>query len=168
MANRVQKYLKNLDKEITDIYGNQQRTGSGETAKKLKGTPKGKAAANKLRNDRGQMFGALLQGKRYDEKGKQITKQTPKKPAPKKPVAPRTPSKGTKTPMPKIQGAKPGVKKPMPKTITKAPARMPAMPKTKTVGNRKKVLIMPDKISPSKMTPAQKAKYLQNPERYDK
>ncbi len=55
-----------------------------------------------------------------------------------------------------------------PKPATKAPAKMPAMPKTKTVGNRKKVLIMPDKISPSKMTPAQKAKYLQNPERYDK
>jgi hypothetical protein len=75
------------------------------------------------------------------------------KPFSKKPMGPRTPSTG--------------VKKPMPKTITKAPARMPAMPKTKTVGNRKKVLIMPDKISPSKMTPAQKARYLKNPERYD-
>jgi hypothetical protein len=30
------------------------------------------------------MFGALLQGRRYDEKGKQITKQTPKKPTAKK------------------------------------------------------------------------------------
>ena len=83
-VNKVKKYLKNLDKETTDIYGNQQRTGSGETAIKTKGTPKGKAAANKLRNDRGQMFGALLQGRRYDEKGKQITKQTPKKPTAKK------------------------------------------------------------------------------------
>ena len=54
-----------------------------------------------------------------------------------------------------------------PKTTVKAPAKMPAMPKTKTVGNRKKVLIMPDRISPSKMTPAQKARYLKNPERYD-
>ena len=126
MANKVTKYLKNLDKETTDIYGNQQRTGSGETAKKLKGTPKGKAAANKLRNDRGQMFGALLQGKRYDEKGKQITKPAAKKTA-------KTPAK----------------------TTTKAPAK-------------KKVVQMPSKISPSKMTPAQKAKYLQNPERYDK
>jgi hypothetical protein len=63
------------------------------------------------------MFGALLQGKRYDENGKQITK----------PVAKKT---------------------------TKAPAK-------------KKVVQMPTKISPSKMTPAQKAKYLQNPERYD-
>ena len=42
-----------------------------------------KAAANKLRNERGQMFGALLQGRRYDEKGKQITKAAPK-PAVKK------------------------------------------------------------------------------------
>jgi hypothetical protein len=32
---------------------------------------------------------------------------------------------------------------------------------------KKKVVQMPSKISPSKMTPAQKAKYLQNPERYD-
>ena len=48
-------------------------------------------------------------------------------------------------------------------------------PRTKTVVKKatakapvkKKVLVMPDKISPSKMTPAQKARYLKNPERYD-
>ena len=68
MANRVTKYLKNLDKETT------QAGNAGETLKKAKGTPKGKAAANKLRNERGQMFGALLQGRRYDEKGKQQAK----------------------------------------------------------------------------------------------
>ena len=119
MANRVQKYLKNLDKEV------KQAGNAGETLKKLKGTPKGKAAANKLRNERGQMFGALLQGKRYDENGKQITKPTAKKTA-------KTPTK----------------------TTTKAPVK-------------KKVVQMPSKISPSKMTPAQKAKYLKNPERYD-
>jgi len=39
-----------------------------------------------------------------------------KKPAPKKPMAPRKPTTGTKKPMPKIQGAKPGVKKLMPLT----------------------------------------------------
>lgn len=32
---------------------------------------------------------------------------------------------------------------------------------------KKKVVQMPSKISPSKMTPAQKAQYLKNPERYD-
>jgi hypothetical protein len=32
---------------------------------------------------------------------------------------------------------------------------------------KKKVLVMPDKISPSKMTPAQKARYLANPDRYN-
>jgi hypothetical protein len=47
-----------------------------------------------------------------------------------------------------------GTKKPLPKTITKTPVK-------------KKVQVMPDKISPSKMTPAQKARYLKNPERYD-
>jgi hypothetical protein len=44
------------------------------------------------------------------------------------------------------------------KTTTKAPAKAPV---------KKKVLVMPNKISPSKMTPAQKARYLKNPERYD-
>ena len=77
-VNKVKKYLKNLDKETT------QAGNAGETLKKAKGTPKGKAAANKLRNERGQMFGALLQGRRYDAQGKQITKQTPKKPTAKK------------------------------------------------------------------------------------
>jgi len=76
-----------------------------------------------------------------------------KKPAPKKLVVSRTPSTGVKKPMPKIIGSKPGVKKPLPKTIT--------------VPIKRKPLVMPDKISPSKMTPAQKARYLKNPERYD-
>jgi hypothetical protein len=40
--------------------------------------------------------------------------------------------------------------------------------KTTKAPAKKKVVQMPTKISPSKMTPAQKAKYLQNPERYDK
>jgi hypothetical protein len=115
MANRVQKYIKNLDKEVKDA-GN-----AGETLRIKKGTPKGKAAANKLRNERGQMFGALLQGRRYDESGKQITKPAAKKTA-------------------------------------KTPAKTPV---------KKKVVQMPSKISPSKMTPAQKAQYLKNPERYD-
>ena len=44
----------------------------------------------------------------------------------------------------------------------------PAKPKTTVKAPvKKKVLVMPDKISPSKMTPAQKARYLKNPERYD-
>jgi len=129
MANKVTKYLKNLDKE-TNQAGN-----AGETLKKAKGTPKGKAAANKLRNERGQMFGALLQGRRYDEKGKQITKSTAKKTAVAKPMA-----------------------KPTSKTPSKTPTKAPV---------KKKVQVMPDKISPSKMTPAQKARYLKNPERYD-
>ena len=75
-----------------------------------------------------------------------------KKPARPSKFVQRTPSTGTgiKKPMPKISGTKPGVKKPMPKVTTKP-----------------RIVQMPSKISPSKMTPAQKAKYLQNPERYD-
>ena len=50
--------------------------------------------------------------------------------------------------------------------------RMNAKPAAKTTAKpkapvKKKVQVMPDKISPSKMTPAQKARYLKNPERYD-
>jgi hypothetical protein len=40
-------------------------------------------------------------------------------------------------------------------------------PKATKTPVKKKVLVMPGKISPSKMTPAQKARYLKNPERYD-
>jgi len=42
-----------------------------------------------------------------------------KKPAPKKPMAPRKPPTNARKPkpMPKIEGAKPGVKKPMPKIL---------------------------------------------------
>ena len=54
--------------------------------------------------------------------------------------------------------------KPMAKTAAKAPAKTTVKPKAPV---KKKVVQMPSKISPSKMTPAQKAKYLQNPERYD-
>ncbi len=47
----------------------------------------------------------------------------PKKnvPAVKKLTGPRTPAKGTKNPMPKIQGAKPGTRKLMPRVTNAAP-----------------------------------------------
>lgn len=59
--------------------------------------------------------------------------------------------------------------------IKKGSTKKPVVKKTATAkpkptvkaSVKKKVLVMPDKISPSKMTPAQKAKYLKNPERYD-
>ena len=47
-----------------------------------------------------------------------------KKPAPKKPTVSRAPSKGVKTPMPKVTGTKPGAKKLMPKVTTKPKERM--------------------------------------------
>lgn len=50
-------------------------------------------------------------------------------------------------------------------TPKKPVAKMTPAPKAKPPV-KKKVLVMPDKISPSKMTPAQKARYLKNPERY--
>jgi len=55
--------------------------------------------------------------------------------------------------------------KPMAKPAVNASAKPTAKPKTPV---KKKVVQMPSKISPSKMTPAQKAQYLKNPERYDK
>ena len=63
----------------------------------------------------------------------------------------RKPPVGVKMPASKNIAPKP--KTPV-KTTTKAPVK-------------KKVVQMPSKISPSKMTPAQKARYLKNPERYD-
>jgi len=52
------------------------------------------------------------------------------------------------------------------RTTRKPVVKKTAKPATKAPV-KKKVLVMPDKISPSKMTPAQKARYLKNPERYD-
>ena len=65
----------------------------------------------------------------------------------------------TKTTVTKKAAAKPIVK-----AAAKAPAKPTVKPKAPV---KKKVLVMPDKISPSKMTPAQKARYLKNPERYN-
>jgi len=52
------------------------------------------------------------------------------------------------------------------KETTMAQMKKPVV-KVKKTPVKKKVLVMPGKISPSKMTPAQKARYLKNPERYD-
>jgi hypothetical protein len=68
----------------------------------------------------------------------------------KKPTAPRTPSTGVKKVMPKV-GPKPT------RTVTPKPKPKP----------KPKVVQMPSKISPFKMTPAQKAEYLKNPDRYN-
>ena len=70
-----------------------------------------------------------------------------KKPAAKKPAA-KAPVKTT--PMPKV-GPKPT------RTVTPKPKPKP----------KPKVVQMPSKISPFKMTPAQKAEYLKNPDRYN-
>ena len=62
------------------------------------------------------------------------------------------------------QMKKPAVSKPAVKRPNAKPVPLPAKPKPKP---KPRIVQMPSKISPSKMTPAQKAKYLQNPERYD-
>jgi hypothetical protein len=107
-----------------------------------------------------------------------FTKEDIKKIQPKGPMPgamKKAPATGMKT------TAKKAAAKPMAKPTTKAPVKTnsntgqpikrnkPGMsPKTPTkTPVKKKVVQMPSKISPSKMTPAQKAKYLQNPERYD-
>jgi hypothetical protein len=76
----------------------------------------------------------------------------------KKPVAKKSvdPSKTKPFNVRPIKPAEIIKDKPKAKTTTKPKAPV-----------KKKVVQMPSKISPSKMTPAQKAKYLQNPERYD-
>jgi hypothetical protein len=45
-----------------------------------------------------------------------------KKPAPKKPTVSRAPSKGVKTPMPKITGAKPSARRLLPRDSNAAPS----------------------------------------------
>ena len=94
--------------------------------------------------------GKMAAKKAAKKTGKSVVKRPNAKPVPLAP-APKAPKRGTATPVPLA---------PAPK---KTKGRITPMPKTK-----KKVTVMPDKISPSKMTPAQKARYLKNPERYDK
>ncbi len=54
------------------------------------------------------------------------------------------------------------------RTATKAAAKTPAKPAVKPKAPaKKKVVQMPSKINPFKMTPAQKAEYLKNPDRYN-
>ena len=60
------------------------------------------------------------------------------------------------------QMKKPVAKKPTVRLPNAKPLPTKTKPKPKP-----RVVQMPSKISPSKMTPAQKAKYLANPERYD-
>ena len=95
-------------------------------------------------------------------------KQDAKNALPKGPAKPNTMKKAPATGMKTT--AKKAAAKPMAKPATKAPAKTTTKAPVKTTTKtpvKKKVVQMPSKISPSKMTPAQKAKYLQNPERYD-
>jgi transposase len=62
------------------------------------------------------------------------------------------------------QVTKPAPKKQAPKPTAKPVTKPTVKPKAP---GKKKVEVMPDKINPFKMTPAQKARYLKNPERYD-
>jgi hypothetical protein len=60
------------------------------------------------------------------------------------------------------------VMKEVTKESTKQKAKSATKPATKPKAPaKKKIEMMPDKINPFKMTPAQKARYLKNPERYD-
>ena len=59
-------------------------------------------------------------------------------------------------------------KKAVERTVGKSKPTTKATPKTTTKAPaKKKVVQMPSKISPFKMTPAQKAEYLKNPDRYN-
>jgi len=107
-VNKVKKYLKNLDKETTQFLRSKNIANETErTYKNSKSnavTPAAQAGAKRVgkelkidlkkeRNAKGQLAGALLQGRRYDEKGKQITKETSKKPVAKKATAKKAPVK---------------------------------------------------------------------------
>ena len=100
-----------------------------------------------------------------------------KKPAPRKPMAPRKPPTNARKPkpMPKIEGAKPGVKKPMPKILgpikpivrkpmaspTKKSGVVVALPNGSTVGLKDIGKVKPNPkpkttlIKPKEYTPGQ-------------
>lgn len=85
--------------------------------------------------------------------------QKAKKPAPRKPMAPRKPSTGVKKLMPKVIGAKPGVKKPM-TSPTKKSGVVVALPNGSTVGLKDIGKVKPTPkpkatIKPKEYTPAQ-------------
>jgi hypothetical protein len=84
-----------------------------------------------------------------------------KKPAPRKPVAPRKPSAGVKTPMPKVVGSKPSPRKPMGKSGLTV-----VLPNGSTVGLRDLGKVKPTPKpkpkpkttpKPTKMTPQDEA-----------
>jgi hypothetical protein len=74
MANN-RNYFQNIAKEINDVYQASRRT----TEMSQTSGPGTDARANALRvlqdKQTGQLFGAVLQGRRYDSKGKQINKK---------------------------------------------------------------------------------------------
>ena len=83
-----------------------------------------------------------------------------------KPKAKST-AKPTVKAKPKTTGIQ-ATKKAVERTVGKSKPTTKATPKTTTKApSKKKVVQMPSKISPFKMTPAQKAEYLKNPGRYD-
>ena len=169
--------------EEAKMYGGDSRSLANKIAKT--------ATGKDLTYQEEQRAGKIIQNRRMLDTGKTATRAsfierrtakkassdrikaavgggaTPKKQAPK-PAAKKPVSVGKPTTS-KAATFRAAAGKPMAKPTAKAPAKTtpkaPAKPTKAPV--KKKVVQMPSKISPSKMTPAQKAKYLQNPERYD-
>lgn len=72
--------------------------------------------------------------------------------APRKPIAPRTPSTGVKTPMPRIVGAKPSVRTPMSSPTRKSGLTV-VLPNGSTVGLRDIGKVKPTPKPSPKVTP---------------
>jgi hypothetical protein len=103
MANRVSKYLSNINKELGQTQKASEKAVKAKNdanivklpgGKKIKTGPSEKEANKTAKAERGQFFGAVLQGRRYDEKGKQLAKSTST-------VKPRPKPKATAKPTPK-------------------------------------------------------------------
>ena len=105
MANRVSKYLGNINKELGQTQKASEKAVKAKndanivklpSGKKIKTGPSEKEANKTVKNERGQFLGAILQGRRYDESGKQLSKSTSTvKPRPK--TTPKPKATGTKT-----------------------------------------------------------------------
>lgn len=115
MANRVSKYLSNINKELGQTQKASEKAVKAKNdanivklpgGKKVKTGPSEKEANKTVKNERGQLIGAIIQGRRYDESGKQLSKSTSAKPRPTAKATAKPTPKATAKPKPMTEAQK--------------------------------------------------------------
>lgn len=172
-ADKARKARNKAD-DAKYMWGDSQRL-----ANKIAKTATGK----ELTYDEQSRAGAIIQNRRMNDTGRTAARASfmerraekksatdrmnaavgggPARKATAKPVAKAKSAAKTTAPAKKATPAKPKA------GLPKEGRQNMSKPSTTKAPAKKKVQVMPNKISPSKMTPAQKARYLKNPERYD-